>query len=592
MGILPMPAEGQSLADVYGQTSAYTDFVPVWGRPTPFYDLAEELSGTWGQTFVKQHIRGNDMFPLIHLSFIGQGMSLISPPDIDGATLGNTEWREAYKQAALEVVRTAQPLYLSLGNEVNRWYEKYGAGEGEPNGFQHYVSLYEEIYDDVKELSTETRVFCTFAREIVSENREADMDILRMFSPGKIDILVLTSYPYAVQGINRPSDIPDDYYSNLLNYMPGKRFGFSEVAWPSMSAFGGEEGQADFLSQVVGRLTVEQGVDLHLLGWPWLHDLGEADFVGLIQRNGTPKLAYSAWRSISLLGQWQTRHRAIPADATKITPDIDLFPPILHSDEFEEPVPVSYPINTSGAEDSPFILPDGETFYFFFTPDVRVPVEKQLLDGVTGIYVSRKLDNDSWSEPERVILNDDISLDGCAFVQDDIIWFCSARGGYTGLHWFTAEQADGEWQNWEYASDQFPDSFEVGELHIIREGTELYFHSSRAGGKGNLDIWVTRKVGGEWQEPENIQIVNTTESEGWPFISEDGGELWFNRMYMGYPAVFRSKKVNGEWTEPELIISQFAGEPSLDNEGNIYFVHHYYRDGVMLEADIYVARTK
>jgi hypothetical protein len=592
MGILPMPAQGQSLEDVYNQTSAYSELVPVWGRPTPFYDLAEELSGFWGQTFVNQYIRGNSMIPLVHLSFIGTGMTLNSSSDIVGATLSNMNWRESYKQAALDVVKASQPLYLSLGNEVNRWYEKYGTDEENPNGFQHYISLYEEIYDLIKELSPKTKIFCTFAREIVSENREANLDIIDMFNPDKIDILVITSYPHSIHGINRPSDIPDDYYSTLLSYMPDKPFGFSELAWPSMSAFGGEQGQADFLSEIAERLTVEQGIDLHLLAWSWLHDLTEEDSTGLIRRDGVKKLAYGSWRSLSLLGHWRTRQRTIPSDVNKITPETDLFPPILHSDEYEEPIPMSNLINTAGAEDSPFILPDGKTLYFFFTPDVRVPVEKQILDQVTGIYLSKKIDRGSWNKPERVILNEGVSLDGCTFVQEEIIWFCTVREGYTGIHWFTAELVDGQWQNWKYAGDIFPTSFEVGELHITKDGKEVYFHSSRQGGKGNYDIWVTKRIDSEWSEPENIEIVNTSNTEGWPFISQDGSELWFNRNYLGTPAIFRSKKVNDAWSKPELIISQFAGEPSLDNEGNIYFVHHFYKNGVMLEADIYVARSK
>ena len=77
-----------------------------------------------------------------------------------------------------------------------------------------------------------------------------------------------------------------------------------------------------------------------------------------------------------------------------------------------------------------------------------------------------------------------------------------------------------------------------------------------------------------------------------PYITPDGNELWFNRRYLGSPAVYRSIKVDDEWQEPELIISQFAGEPTLDNEGNIYFVHHFYEDGKMIEADIYVAYRK
>ena len=75
----------------------------------------------------------------------------------------------------------------------------------------------------------------------------------------------------------------------------------------------------------------------------------------------------------------------LPSDIVKRTPETDNHPPIFHSDEYDEPVPLGSGINTSSAEDSPFILPDGNTLYFFFTPDVRIAPEKQLLDSVTGV---------------------------------------------------------------------------------------------------------------------------------------------------------------------------------------------------------------
>ena len=182
------------------------------------------------------------------------------------------------------------------------------------------------------------------------------------------------------------------------------------------------------------------------------------------------------------------------------------------------------------------------------------------------------------------------ALDGCEFVQDNTMWFCTTRTGYSGMHWFTTEYKDGKWTNWQIAD--FNPDYEVGELHITASGQELYFHSSRAGGSGQYDIWVSNNVDGEWQPPQNIEVINSPEVDGWPSLSQDGTELWFTRLYMGSPAIFRSKRVNGEWQEPELIISQFAGESSVDSEGNIYFTHHYYKDGVMLEADIYVAYKK
>ena len=88
------------------------------------------------------------------------------------------------------------------------------------------------------------------------------------------------------------------------------------------------------------------------------------------------------------------RESKIPAGAIKVTPQTDTSPPKSFSTDYKDPVPLKT-INTAGAEDSPFVMPDGNTLYLFFTPDVRVPAEKQVIDGVTGIYVSKKV-NGQW----------------------------------------------------------------------------------------------------------------------------------------------------------------------------------------------------
>ena len=67
---------------------------------------------------------------------------------------------------------------------------------------------------------------------------------------------------------------------------------------------------------------------------------------------------------------------------------------------------------------------------------------------------------------------------------------------------------------------------------------------------------------------------------------------WILRRYLGSPALLRSKWSGNGWREPELIISQFATEPTLDNAGNLYFVHHFIENGRILDADIYVAYRK
>ncbi len=307
-GSLPNAPSGTDLAKAYAGAAAVMEFVPVWGRPTPFYDLASDLSGDYGSLWVQRLIRDNGLFPLVQMSFLDAGVTLKTPLGMAGATISSAEWRQAYKQAALDIVRAARPRYLSLGNEVNRWYEKYGAAAGDANGFQNWVSLYNETYDAVKELSPRTAVFCTFAREMVDVLREADLRVLTLFDASRLDVLVFTSYPHSVRKdgsgallarpFNRPSDIPDDYYSRALALVPGKPLGFTEIAWTSADFYGGQQAQAEFLTQVTGRLTASQGADLELLGWCWLYDLSPDQPVGLIASDGTRKTAYTVWESL------------------------------------------------------------------------------------------------------------------------------------------------------------------------------------------------------------------------------------------------------------------------------------------------------
>ncbi len=272
-------------------------------------------------------------------------------------------------------------------------------------------------------------------------------------------------------------------------------------------------------------------------------------------------------------------------------PETDEYPPLLHTDEFEDPTPLPYPVNTAGAEDSPFVLPDGQTLYFFFTPDVRVPPEQQVLDQVTGIWVTHRQDG-KWSRPERVWLQDPgkLALDGAVCVQGDEMWFASTREGFVGLNVFTARWRDGRWRDWTYVGDRLMKEIQIEEVHL--HGDDLYFHSTRPGGLGQYDIWVTTRTGSSWSDPVNLQGVNSPGAETQPFVTSDGTWLWFTRQYQGSPAIYRSQRVDGQWTEPERVVSQFAGEPSLDDGGNLYFVHHCYENGVMVEADIYVARKR
>jgi hypothetical protein len=290
-----------------------------------------------------------------------------------------------------------------------------------------------------------------------------------------------------------------------------------------------------------------------------------------------------------------TRAGAIPATAVKVTPSTDVFPPILLSGEWEAPVPMPGPVNTAGAEDSPFITPDGQTFLFFFTPDVQVPAAKQLLDHVTGIWYTTR-SGSNWTEPARVVLSNDLALDGCPFLQGTTLWFCSARvGNYRGVDLYTAQFANGAATNVANAGSQLNQEYKAGEIALSPDGQTMYWGSGDFTSGTNV-LYQSNKTATGWDTPFRMANVNNVSNAFLPFVTSNGTELWFTapsgRGNPG-PAVYRSLRQGAGWGTPVEIVSQFAAEPTLDAQGNLYFVHHYFRANMtMIESDIYVAYHK
>jgi hypothetical protein len=296
----------------------------------------------------------------------------------------------------------------------------------------------------------------------------------------------------------------------------------------------------------------------------------------------------------------KTRLESIPPGNPKGSPETDPWPPEAVSG-WSKPVPLEGPVNTAGGEDSPFVTPDGNTLYFTFISDVNLPAEKQLIDGVTGIWVSRRA-GESWSEPVRVVLTNPgtDSLDGCIFVRGDRMYFCSVRAGnWREIDWYYATFSTSIWTGVTHAGTWMNETYEVGELHITNGYREIYFASRMAGGSGGFDLWKADATPDGWGEPVNLgPEVNTNGDENQPFVTEDGSELWFSstsRRGKPGPAVFQClRREDSSWGDCREIFSSFAGEPTLTGDGRTaYFVHHFFTtDGQMIEADIYVTHRQ
>jgi len=116
---------------------------------------------------------------------------------------------------------------------------------------------------------------------------------------------------------------------------------------------------------------------------------------------------------------------------------------------------------------------------------------------------------------------------------------------------------------------------------LTSDGLELYFISTRSGGRGLADIWVATRptITDDWRSPVNLSIVNSSAYDQWVNISGDGLTLLFQSTRSGgqYGGLFMSRrKSRGDsWTA-----SVYLGLPM---NGSVYtLLSSISADGTML----------
>jgi len=85
---------------------------------------------------------------------------------------------------------------------------------------------------------------------------------------------------------------------------------------------------------------------------------------------------------------------------------------------------------------------------------------------------------------------------------------------------------------------------------ISKDGNRLFFASDLKGGLGETDIYVSEKQGNTWGPPVNLgSSINTTGTEGYPFIADDG-TLFFasdSRMGLGGLDMYAASSTSSSW---------------------------------------------
>jgi Tol biopolymer transport system component len=138
-------------------------------------------------------------------------------------------------------------------------------------------------------------------------------------------------------------------------------------------------------------------------------------------------------------------------------------------------------------------------------------------------------------------------------------------------HWklyYSTSEGAGVWSEPQPVSDLNDvdkDNDFVGGPFITYDDKMMYYSSAQDGGEGDVDIWIAKRRGKTWKDPENLGApINTAAYEGFPSLSADGNSLYFLRssayqtgMNKGrcYEIWVSQRRPDDSWGEPQKLPS-------------------------------------
>jgi len=247
-------------------------------------------------------------------------------------------------------------------------------------------------------------------------------------------------------------------------------------------------------------------------------------------------------------------------------------------DQWGEPVNLGPTVNSSSGDGGASISADGLELFFH---------SGSLRGGSGGAdlwMTTRSTTNDPWGEAVNLgpTVNSS-SGEVCPRISGDglSLFFASNKpGGYGGRDLWVTKRAT-HTDAWGSPVNLGPNvntsEAEVG-LDISADGLMLFFSSTRPGGSGDQDLWVTTRstVLDPWSPATNLgQRCNTTYGESAPSISADGLSLYFCDYNSSQPGWFGGIDL---WQAPFIPIVDLNGDRVVDSADMCIMVDHWGED--------------
>jgi beta-lactamase regulating signal transducer with metallopeptidase domain/Tol biopolymer transport system component len=242
------------------------------------------------------------------------------------------------------------------------------------------------------------------------------------------------------------------------------------------------------------------------------------------------------------------------------------------NDPWGEPVNLGPSFNTSTHEAAPSISANGLELYY-----------SSLQSGSPDTWVAtRATISDPWAEPVKLgpAVNSSSDDMGPSISADGLeLYFASTRPGGLGRFdlWVTKrETIDDPWGEAVHLGPTVNSSVGDNSPCISPDGLMLFFESKRPGGYGDYDIWVTRRTTTDdvWGTPVNLcPTINSPLKEYIPCISPDGRELYY--IVVNHPDGFGGYDI---WQVSILPIVDFNGDGIVDSIDVAMMVDYWHTD--------------
>lgn len=193
------------------------------------------------------------------------------------------------------------------------------------------------------------------------------------------------------------------------------------------------------------------------------------------------------------------------------------------------------------------------------TVDGEILIYTRLVNGQEDFYVSSK-SQDSWvnARPLPGSINT-TNNEGYTSVSADgryIFFTVCNQDGFGSCDIFYSFLKENAWSRRMNLGETINTPAWDAQPAISADGKTLIFSSSRSGGYGGKDLWVSYWKKNNWTQPENLgKTINTGADEEAPYLHYDGKTLYFSSSgHTGYGQhdIFRSQMLGvGNWTNPE-----------------------------------------